>query len=163
MRTFFKAVDGMQRGMKVAGAFCLLSMALVTGADIFGRAAFNSPIFGSEEIVSLLAVLAVSLSLPYAHKMQSHISVEIFIRRFSRKTRAAIMFAVDLVLLAFFSVICWRLLEYALDTLESEVVTMNLEIPKYLVIFALAFGFAAFVLSILAELLQAFAGSEDEE
>lgn len=163
MQTFFRGVEKMQRVMKVVGAFSLLSMAFVTGADIFGRAAFNSPIFGSEEIVSLLAVLAVSLSLPYAHKMESHISVEIFIRRFSRKVRAAIMFAVNFVLLAFFSVICWRLIDYALSSRAAGEVTLNLEIPKYLVIFALALGFAAFVLNIFADLLRVLVEQEEGE
>jgi TRAP-type C4-dicarboxylate transport system permease small subunit len=161
MRKFLRFVDGMQKAMKAVGAFCLLFMALVTGADIFGRAAFNSPIFGSEEIVSLLAVTAVALALPYAHVMQSHISVEIFIRRFSRRTRGVIHFIVNSVLLAFFSVVFWKLADYALATRASEVVTMNLEIPKYLVVSILAFGFLAFALTILAELMSTFM-EEDE-
>lgn len=153
----------MQRVMKAAGAVCLMGMALVTGADIFGRAAFNNPIFGSEEIVSLLSVLAVALALPYAHIMQSHISVEIFIRHFPRKLRGVIVLLVNLVLLAFFSIICWRLAAYALSSRKVGVVTMNLEIPKYLVISALAIGFLAFVLCILADLLKAVSGEESEQ
>lgn len=146
--------------MKAGGAVCLMGMALVTGADIFGRAAFNSPIFGSEEIVSLLSVLAVALALPYAHVMESHISVEIFIRHFPKGARRAVIFAVNIVLFVFFSIICWRLVEYALSTHVSGVVTMNLQIPKYIVIAALACGFLAFALCILADLVKALTGEE---
>lgn len=161
MQGFFRAVDLMQRGMKTAGALCLLAMAFVTGADIFGRAALGSPIFGSEEIVALLAVLAVALSLPHAHTMQSHISVEIFIRRFSRKTRGAIHLLVNLVLLAFFSVVCWRLFDYAASSGGAGEVTMNLELPKYLIIAALGLGFFAFSLCIAADVLKTFSAKEE--
>jgi TRAP-type C4-dicarboxylate transport system permease small subunit len=163
MQTFLAAIDKMSRAMKAAGAFCLLAMAFVTGADIVGRAAFNKPIFGSEEIVSLLAVLAVALSLPYAHRMESHISVEIFIRRFSRGTRAVIRFLVDLVLLAFFSMVCWRLFDFAASSKASGVVTMNLELPRHLIIAALAVGFLAFALCLLADLLKALSHKEGSE
>jgi TRAP-type C4-dicarboxylate transport system permease small subunit len=105
--------------------------------------------------------LAVALSLPYAHANKSHISVEIFIRRFSRGTRTAIHLLVNLVLLGFFAVVCWRLFDYAWSSRAAGELTMNLELPKHLIVAVLGIGFLAFVLCILADVLKAATRREE--
>lgn len=141
--------------MKQLGAFCVLAVALVTGADIIGRF-LDAPIFGSEEIVTFLAGLAIGLSMPFAHSQSSHIRVEILMRRFSKVTRKRVNLITDTVTLLFFSVVTWRMFEYAASTARSGEVSMNLELPEHLIIYALSGCFAAFSLSLLRDVLLFF-------
>ena len=43
-----------ERIMRIVAAVCLAGMAAMTGVDVFMRGAFNTPLFGCEEIVSIL-------------------------------------------------------------------------------------------------------------
>jgi len=141
--------------MKQLGALCILGVALVTGADIVGRL-LNTPVFGSEEIVTFLAGLAIGLSMPFAHTRNSHIRVEILMRRFSKATRKRINLVTDSVTFLFFAVVTWRMFEYGASTAGSGVVSMNLELPEHLIIYALAGCFAAFSMSLLRDVLLFF-------
>ncbi len=138
--------------MRTVAAFCLVAMALLTGADVIARG-MSHPIFGSEEIVRFLAVLVMAFSLPYAHSQGSHIGVELLYRHFPRKLRQAISFCTNLTAFALFSVVTWRMTCYALSMRASGEVSLNLEMPEYLIIFATALGFLWFTLFILKDTL----------
>lgn len=149
-------LDGLERIMTALAAACLLGMALVTGCDVFGRAAFNTPLFGSEEIVTILATLALGLSLPYVHTQRVHIGVEIVTRRLPRVVRRRLALATDSAACALFALVTWRMAVYAGTLERSGEVSMNLELPEYLVVYALAFGFAVFSVRIARDVLTLF-------
>ncbi|MBU1611761.1 MAG: TRAP transporter small permease [Proteobacteria bacterium] len=146
-------LDKLQSGMKVMGSVCLAGMALVTCLDVGSDSIFNTPVFGAEEIVSFLAVMALAFALPSAHVERSHIGVELFMRMLPRKLRIAVRLTTDLVALALFSLITWRMWEYGTTMSESGEVSMNLELPEHLIIYFLAIGFCVFVLMILKDIL----------
>lgn len=150
----------LEKTMRIIAAVCLAGMAATTGADVFMRGAFNTPIFGSEEIVSILGVIAVGFALPYAHYQKSHIGVEILIRRFSRRTRNVVKLLTNTATLFLVCIITWRMFLYAGAMAESGEVSMNLELPEYMVIYVLAFGFGVYGLCLLADIIKFFQGSE---
>lgn len=141
------------RAMHLAGAACLAGMALLTLADILGRQLFNKPIFGTVELVSFLAVLVVTLTLPKAHVERSHIGVELFMRHFPRRMRMVLRLVTDLACLALYAVVTWRMVAFGLAMRASGETSMNLGLPEYLVVFGLAFGFLVFALMILRDVL----------
>ncbi|WP_461210422.1 TRAP transporter small permease [Desulfocurvus sp. DL9XJH121] len=149
-------LDRLEKLMTALAAACLLGMALVTGCDVLGRAAWNTPLFGSEEIVTILATLALGLSLPYAHVQRVHIGVEIVTRRLSRRVRNRLALGTDLAACALFCLVTWRMTLYAGTLKRSGEVSMNLELPEYFVVYALAFGFAVFSVRILRDVLTLF-------
>lgn len=155
------ALDKLQGTMKAMGAICLGGMALITCLDVASDGFFNSPIFGTEEIVSILAVLAIAFALPSAHVERSHIGVELFMRMLPRRVRIAFRVVTDVVALALFTLITWRMWLYAGTMRDSGEVSMNLELPVYIVIFFLAFGFFAFSLMILKDIVT-FVYQEEE-
>lgn len=139
--------------MRIGGCLCLLGMALLTVADITGRLN-RSPIFGSEEIVTFLAVLALGLSLPYAHSHRSHIGVEVFVQLMSTKVRRRLKLFRETLSVIFFATVTVMMLAYARDKQLSGEVSMNLGLPEYIFLYALGACFAVATLTMFVDLLQ---------
>jgi len=138
--------------MRIAGCLCLLGMALLTVADITGRLN-RSPIFGSEEIVTFLAVLALGLSLPYAHAHRSHIGVEVFVQLMSTPVRRGLKLFRETLSILFFAMVTVMMGAYARDKQLSGEVSMNLGLPEYCFVYVLAACFAVATLTMLVDLL----------
>ena len=154
MKILINVLRRAEFAMRVMAAFCLVGMALMTGADVVGRGLFNAPIFGSEEIVAILAVIAVGFSLPYAHSQRVHIGVELLMIRMSNKVQTVVKILTDLTATVLFAIVTWRMALYAGTLERSGVVSMNLELPEYMVVYALAFGFGVFALRLVMDVVQ---------
>lgn len=152
MDAFAKLLARVGTLMRVAGSLCLLSMALVTVADVGGRM-WHHPIFGSEEVVTFFAVLALGLSLPYAHTHRSHIGVEIFIQRLSSSMRRRFKFFRDILSIVFFTLATVMLGVYGHDKQVSGELSLNLGLPEYLLIYILAGCFAVVTMVMILEFI----------
>jgi TRAP-type C4-dicarboxylate transport system permease small subunit len=130
-----------------------MGMVLLTVADITGRMQ-QSPIFGSEEIVSFLAVLALGLSLPYAHTHRSHIGVEVFVQLLSTRVRRRLKLFREVLSVLFFGLATVMIGVYARDKQLSGEVSMNLGLPEHMLIYALAASFAVTTLVMLVDLVR---------
>ena len=152
MKPFWRFIDRIQALMKIIGAVCLVGMMLLTCADVIGRL-FGNPIFGSVEIVGFMATLAVVMALPYTHKVEGHIGVEIFVRLLSEKTQTKIEICTGILSLALFAIVTWRMWIYAVTMKESGEVSMNLELPEHYVIYIAAFCMLTFAFIILQDII----------
>ncbi len=148
---FLRRVGG---AMRVGGSLCVLAMALVTVADICGRLR-KTPIFGSEEIVTFLAVLALGLSLPYGHEHRTHIGVEVFVQLLSSRARWGLKIFREALSVAFFAVVTVMMAVYGRDKQGSGEVSMNLGLPEHYLIYALSGCFAVATLYMLVDLIRA--------
>jgi TRAP-type C4-dicarboxylate transport system permease small subunit len=138
--------------MRGLGAACLVGMTFLTCADVVGRF-LRHPIFGSVEIVGFMATLAVALALPYTHHVKGHIGVEILVRRYSKRTQHVIDLVTGILSLVLFSIVTWRMAVYAHEMQLSGEVSMNLELPEYLVIYTVSFCFMVFALIIVHDIV----------
>ena len=152
MKPFWRFVDRILEAMKIVGAACLVGMTFLTCADVVGRI-FGHPIFGSVEIVGFMATLAVVMALPYTHKVQGHIGVEILVRLFSEKTQTIIEICTGILSLALFAIVTWRMWIYGGTMKASGEVSMNLELPEHYVIYVASFCLLVFTLIILQDVL----------
>lgn len=153
MVEFDKALSKVVSAMRIAGSLALMGMVLLTVADITGRMK-QSPIFGSEEIVSFLAVLALGLSLPYAHTHRSHIGVEVFVQLLSTRVRRQLKLFREILSVLFFGLATSMIGVYARDKQLSGEVSMNLGLPEHMLIYALAACFAVTTLVMLVDLVR---------
>ena len=144
-------MDKFEALLKNIAAFCLIGMALLTGADIISRGVLNTPIFGVEDIVAVLAVLTTGLALGYAESQKANIGVEFLYSKFTPRTRHIVKTITTSMSIALFGMVTWRLYLYGCAMREAEEVSMTLELPTDMVIFALAFGFGCFTLTLLQE------------
>ena len=154
MNRFWKGIQWVMEFMKAVGAFCLVVMMFLTCADVVGRF-FGHPIFGSVEIVGFMAALSVAMALPYTHQARGHIGVEIVVRLMSERTRRIIELVTNSLALVLFAVVTWRMVQYSRTMKGAGEVSMNLEIPIYLIIGVVAFCFLFFTLAIVQDIVQA--------
>ena len=150
-----------ERIMRVIAAVCLAGMAAMTGVDVFMRGAFNTPVFGCEEIVAILGVIAVGFALPYTHYQKSHIGVEILVRRLPQRTRNALKALTDTATLVLVGIITWRMYVYAGTLRDSGEVSMNLELPEYMVVYVLSFGFFVYSVCLAVDIVKFLKGKGD--
>jgi TRAP-type C4-dicarboxylate transport system permease small subunit len=101
-----------------------------------------------------MATLAAALALPYTHHMKGHIGVEIVVRLFSQRVQAAIEVCTSAVALVLFAVVTWRMTIYAGTMRRSGEVSMNLELPEYVVIYTTAFCFLILVLNLTEDFIK---------
>lgn len=141
--------------MKIIGAGCLVGMTLLTCVDVVGRF-FRHPILGSVEIVGYMATMAVAMALPYAHKIDVHVGVEILVRLVSARTQAIIDICTRFLSLGLFVLVTWRMTVYAHTMQKSGEVSMNLEFPEYVIIYVVAFCLLIFTLVIIQDIAQQF-------
>ncbi|WP_321402921.1 TRAP transporter small permease [Maridesulfovibrio sp.] len=153
-------VDKFEALLKNIAAVCLIGMALLTGADILSRGVLGTPIFGVEDIVGVLAVLTTGLALGYAQSQKANIGVEFLYSKLNARTRKIVKVTTTSLSAALFSLVTWRLYLYGCSMRESGEVSMTLELPTDMVIFALTFGFGCFTLTLLKELIVLFTGEK---
>ena len=154
MGTFWKTVQKAVDLFKYIGAASLVGMSFITCADVVGRRFFNSPIFGSVEIVGFMATLAVAMALPYAQQMKAHIGVELLIQMVSKRTQTIIDLCTGILSLALFAVVTWRMTIYAGHMKASGEVSMNLEFPEYIIIYIVAFCLFVFSVILIQEIIK---------
>lgn len=146
-------IDRVSEGFKLLSAVCLAAMMLITCADVIGRAV-SVPIMGAVEITALFATLALSFSLPYAHRQKAHVGVEIFTMRMGERGQAWMRLATGLLALALFVVIAWQSALYATQMRASGEVSLTLQLPYYIVIYFISASFCVLSLVQVAELFR---------
>lgn len=155
MQILLNSIQWVSDKLKNIGAACLAGMTFLTCADVVGRY-LGHPVFGSVEIVGFMAILAVGMALPYTHQERGHIGVEIVTQMLSKRTQVIIDICTGLAALGMFAIVTWRMLVYAKTMKNSGEVSMNLEFPEYVIIYALSFCFLVFTATLGREILQNF-------
>ena len=148
----FKFLDKFSDVLKIIGAVSLAGMMFLTVIDVIGRY-FKHPIFGSVELVGFLATIVIATALPYTHKMDGHVGVEILVRLLSEKAQTWIKICTQILSLGLFILVTWQMFLYAHDIHETGEVSMNLEFPIYYIVYLLAFGLLIFSITIVESII----------
>ena len=149
-RKFDASLTGIERIMNLIGAACLVGMMLLTCIDVVGRH-FGHPIFGSVELVGFMATITVAMALPYTHGMRAHTGVEILVQRLSARSQVLLRAITGCLGLLLFIIIAWQMTVYGRTMAQSGEVSMNLELPEYIIIYMVAFCFVIACLRILKD------------
>jgi TRAP-type C4-dicarboxylate transport system permease small subunit len=126
-------------GFNVMAALCVVTMMLLTCADVFLRL-FRLPITGTYELVGFFGALFVSFSLAHTSLMKGHIAVDFFVQRLAPGVRDILMFVNDLIGAILFALISWQFTAYARSLKAAGEVSMTLQIPIYPIAWGLGFG-----------------------
>jgi TRAP-type C4-dicarboxylate transport system permease small subunit len=150
---FSKTLDKFSDIFKVIGGMAITAMMALTVFDVVGRF-FKHPIFGSIEIIGFLAAIAVAAALPYTHKVDGHVGVEILVRLLPKKIQISLKIITQTLTLFLFSLITWQMFLYAKELDKTGEVSMNLGFPIHYLVYLIACGLVVFSLTIIETIIE---------
>ena len=146
---------------RVAAAF-LLAMMLINVVDVGLRVSVNEPIFGTYEIVEFLLAAVAFLAIPEAFLRDQHITIELIDQVLPPRVIDALRAFGTLCALVFVTLMVWHMVQPALDYIEFNEITMDLQLPLIWKAVLIMTGVGAAVLTALVlfvrDLKRAFTG-----
>ena len=152
MHNIFKLLNKTSDLLKIISAISLASMMFLTFFDVLGRKLYY-PIFGSVEIVGFLAMITIAAALPYTHKIDGHVGVEILVRLLPEKVQTIISIITQFLSFILFSLATWQMFLYAQDTYQGGEVSMNLGFPIHYLMYVVSFGLLIFSLTLIESII----------
>ena len=112
------------------GVAGMLVIAGLTVTDVVLRAAFNSPLTGLNEVVSLTLAIAVAACLPAGIARRIGLDIDILSRALGPGAQARLRVVGQFVLLAFLVVLAWRVGAFARELEANHLTTIILGVPQ---------------------------------
>ena len=134
------------------GGFFLLALTVITVVDVTLRSAFNSPIFGGQDIAQLFMIMVVCCSVAYSGRSGGQVAVELFDSFGSERGMRWIGITVKMISVAMLGVLSWHLVISGLDAHEFGEATLTLEISFGPFFIILAVGIALYLLVLMADI-----------
>ena len=142
--------------MAYGGGLILTIMMFLTFFDVFGRAAFNAPIIGSVEILTLMMGLLIFLGVGQTTITGRHIRVDVATQLLPVRPRLVLDMSVQVLSFVTAAIICWRLWVQELEQTADMNVTQNLELPVWFVSLLMAIFSFSLVAGMLVQLIQSW-------
>ncbi len=139
--------------MAAVSGVSLLGMMLLTCVDVVMRATVNRPISGSQDLVSVTAIIVLAGAMPYTTACRGHVTVDYFSNKFPRGLKWGVTKVLLLVSLALFALLCYQAVIYGQEKLKVGEVTSTLQLPMFWLPWVLAASCGGMVLVFLHELL----------
>lgn len=148
---------------RVAAVF-LLAMVAINVVDVGLRESINAPIFGTHEVVVLMLAGVAFLAIPEVFLRDQHITIELIDQVIPARAVHWLRAFGTLCGLVFATLLAWHMVQPALDYIEFNEITMDLQIPliwqaSLILIGIAAAVFTAFVL-LLRDIGRALRGGE---
>jgi TRAP-type C4-dicarboxylate transport system permease small subunit len=124
------------------GLVGFLVIMLITTIDVIGAKVFLSPLFGALDIVVQAQLIAMSFAAAATLIAGRHVAVEFFVPILPKPLQKVVDVFVNLLGLALFAVLVWRLTKYAYSMQIENELTPTARIPLY------PFAYGAAVASI---------------
>ncbi len=137
-------------------ALLLLSMVVLTFADVIGRRLFGQPVHGANDITEHLMALVVFAGLPLVTAMGAHLTIALLDKLIGRPSMAWWRGLTAVLVTAVLTLIAWLFVRHGLNAFQISEVSQALRVPRAPLYFLIALGCA---LSTLAALIIAFSGS----
>ncbi|MDD5702813.1 MAG: TRAP transporter small permease [Dehalococcoidales bacterium] len=148
-------VNNLSRWLSWIAGIALISMLVLTVADIIGIKIFASPVPGAIEVVAFMAVVVIGFAIAYTQAQHGHIAVDFIVMKLPPRANAIINPLMLILAMALFVFLAWRTLDYGQNLMATGEVSMTQRIPFYPFIFALAFCFLVTFLVLVMEFIKA--------
>ena len=144
----------------IAGLF-LTAMIVITCANIVLRIIWV-PVEGTFELMGYFGALATALALGYTQMQRGHIAVDIFIEKFSERTRRILAGVNYILSMLFFIIAGWQLTRWAMVLKEAGELSETLWIIFYPFVIGVAFGCFVIALTFLVDFLKTITQAEEQ-
>ncbi len=142
-------VSAVARFLTRVAAIILLAMMMINVVDVGLRVSINAPIFGTYEIVEFMLAAVAFLAIPEVFLRDQHITVELIDQIIPQKATDILRAFGTLCGLVFAFLLFWHMIQPALDYVEFNEITMDLQMPLIWKAAAIMTGFGAAVLTAL--------------
>ena len=138
------------------GAATLAALVVAMFYSVIARRFFNSPLEGSGDIIEQSLLIMTATVLGLEHLGHEKMTVDILIKRFSKRAQAIIAPIIYCLAIAILCVACYELLVFAGKLFERGETTPGvLELPKYPFVYLIAFGVFTLIPDYVVRLLRA--------
>jgi TRAP-type transport system small permease protein len=138
---------------RVAAVF-LLGMVAINVVDVGLREGINAPIFGTHEIVVLMLAAVAFLPIPEVFLRDQHITIELIDQVIPDRAVSWLRAFGSLCALVFATLLAWHMVQPALDYIEFNEVSMDLQLPLIWQACLILTGIAAAVVAAVVMLLR---------
>ena len=115
-----RLTDWVTRALLVIAAVLGFLLSFVVVADVIGRVAFNSPLKGTPEMVSISIVMICFLQAGYAIHSGGMINADFLLVRLPARVQSYVLALAALLGVAFFALVCWGAIDPALHAWNSN-------------------------------------------
>jgi len=140
------------------GFAAMAFMIVLTNIDVLGMKLFRTPVPGSLDMIMLAQLLAISFAGAMTLIRDRQVSVEFFVMLLPRRAQALIGCAVELLGLALFVLIAWRLLGLGYYLQTGNEVTPTTQIPLAPFAYAAALAMVPLCLVLVQRFLVSLLG-----
>ena len=113
---------------RVAAVF-LLAMVAINVIDVGLRSGLNAPIFGTYEIVEFMLAAVAFLAIPEVFLRDQNITIELIDQVLPAKVIDWLRAFGTLAAFVFVALLAWHMVQPALDYIEFNEITMDLQLP----------------------------------
>ena len=137
------AIDTFNEKFGFYASYLVLPLIIVVVFEVFMRYAFNSPTSWAFELTVFLYGVHFSFALPYAHKHNTHVAIDVFEARLSAKPRLILRMLTFYV--GAMAISSWQQCEHASSSWAPAIYPYKT---------LMAIGFFLFLLQGIAKLIQ---------
>lgn len=145
----------------VAGCF-LVAMIAITCANIILRFVWM-PVRGTFELMGYFGAIVTALALGYTQIKKGHISVDIMVLGFSKKTQRILSAFNSFICMAFFGTAGWMIAKHAATLYRTGEVTETLQIIYYPFTYGVSLGCFLLALVLLTDFLKYTIGDNKDK
>lgn len=158
MQQIARSIDALNEFVGRYSSYVILALIAVVGYEVVMRYAFNAPTVFAFELTVFIYGVHYSLTLAYAHKHNTHVSIDIFESRLPQRPRTILRIIVYLALfLPTVGILAAGSVIYALDSWKVRELASSSWAPAvYPYKIIMAIGFIFWFLQGVAKLIDDF-------
>lgn len=158
MQQIARSIDALNEFVGRYTSYIILILIAVVGYEVLMRYAFNAPTIFAFELTVFVYGVHYSLTLAYAQKHNTHVSIDIFESRLPQKPRTILRIVTYLVIfLPTIGILTAGGIIYALDSLKARELASSSWAPAvYPYKIIMAIGFILWLLQGVAKLIDDF-------
>ncbi len=146
-----------------ASVFLVLNMIVIV-ANIITRRFFNTPIFGSTEMVSYASLITASLALAQNEWFDGNIEMTIILEMMPKRAEKILHFVDYIICSVAFTFISYLLFQQAANKFASADYSQDLKLPVWIFTAVLAVGFVLLTICMyLKTVVYGYAAVKNEE
>lgn len=118
---------------------------------------FKMPILGTHEYVQMISSVIVAFGLAYTGVINGHVAVDLVMRRFPERIQAAVDCITTTLTLVVLGLVTWWLARFAHHNFKLNIATETMEIPLYIFIAMISFGFFVLLFVFINDIIKSLA------